>query len=383
MARVAIFGFDGFGVGEYATPETIENMIGANTGNMLFWSAIKSLFSDEYEYLSKVERTFSSWEYVNRSFNVLIKPAANHLDPKILHPLMVDYLSKINIPIFVLGIGAQLSSVDEIVTAKSKFIEHPHCTKFIDVLNDKSPVVCVRGNTSAQFLYEVGYRGVIEITGCPSQTLSMEPELGKIIAMNLNSLKEKLQNNKPVKVQHVLPSQWDHHLTWTVDKVHDFFRADELIEVQQSGGVENFTRYFDRFGLNTDSKYSKRNPSEPVMFFNLESWAAAIGGVDFSVGSRIHGNILATQLGVPSLVVSHDVRVNELSDQLALPWVDLNEFRAITGRSDILNHVRFDPVRFDTTRKENVSKIRKSIETLGLNPSEKIRRLTTGKETLI
>jgi hypothetical protein len=379
MKRVAILGFDGFRVGEYESPANIEKRIGANTGNLLFWSAIKSLFSDDYEYLSKVERGFPSWDYVNQTFDVLIKPAANHLDPKILHPELVNYLSKLNIPILVLGLGAQLSSVDEIKLAKSKFVTLAHCTKFIDVLNDKCPVVCVRGQSSAALLSEVGYRGIIEVTGCPSQTLSMELELGKTIGLNLNLLVEKLQNNSAIKAQHLLPSQWDVHLAWTVDKVRKMFGSDQLIEVQQSGGVENFIRYFDRFGLNTDIQSSDRNAIGPIMFFNVESWAAAISAVEFSIGTRIHGNILATQLGIPCLVISHDVRVNELSDQLALPWVDLDEFKAISGRSNLCKYIRFDAIRFDKMRIENLTKFRKSIEALGLKSSAKLRRLTTSQ----
>jgi hypothetical protein len=266
----------------------------------------------------------------------------------------------------VLGLGAQLSSVDEIKLAKSKFVALAHCTKFIDVLNDKCPVVCVRGQSSAELLSEVGYRGIIEVTGCPSQTLSMELELGKTI--DLTSIHWwKLQNNRAIKAQHLLPSQWDVHLAWTVDKVRKMFGSDQLIEVQQSGGVENFMRYFDRFGLNTDIQSSDRNAIGPVMFFNVESWAAAISAVEFSVGTRIHGNILATQLGIPCLVISHDVRVNELSDQLALPWVDLDEFKAISGRSNLWKYIRFDAIRFDKMRIENLTKFRKSIEALGLS----------------
>lgn len=378
MARVAIFGFDGLGVGEYASPEYIERTIGANTGNLLFWSAVKSLFRDEYEYLAKVGRPFPPYEYVNQTFDVLIKPAANHLDPKILHPQLVEYLEKLDVPILVLGLGSQLSSLDDFEDAKTAFASAPHCVRFIDVLNDKCPTVCVRGDTSAQLLHELGYRGVIEIAGCPSQTLSMEEGLAKTIADGLGALSQKLRNGQPIRVQHLLPSQWDSHLTWTVQRVRELFASDELIEVQQSGGVENFSRYFDRHGLNTESPMTSRNGDrgDPVMFFNLESWASAIRDIDFSIGTRVHGNILATQLGVPCLVVSHDIRLNELCAQQALPSVDVDEFKEIEGRSAVAEHIRYEADRFERMRVENLSKFRRAIEAVGLTPSEKLMRLT-------
>jgi hypothetical protein len=54
-------------------------------------------------------------------------------------------------------------------------------------------------------------------------------------------------------------------------------------------------------------------------FTDATSWMEAMRTVDFVVGPRIHGVMLAIQAGTPGGVIAHDSRTHELCETMAIP----------------------------------------------------------------
>lgn len=52
---------------------------------------------------------------------------------------------------------------------------------------------------------------------------------------------------------------------------------------------------------------------------NVPGWLEHLAGVEFSYGTRIHGNIAAILAGTPAYVLAHDSRTAELAEYHAIP----------------------------------------------------------------
>ena len=61
-------------------------------------------------------------------------------------------------------------------------------------------------------------------------------------------------------------------------------------------------------------------------YCSVQQWMEDSARFDFSVGMRLHGNMIAFQVGVPTLWVHHDSRTRELVEAMALPGIALAEF---------------------------------------------------------
>ena len=66
-------------------------------------------------------------------------------------------------------------------------------------------------------------------------------------------------------------------------------------------------------------------------FLAVPAWMEFIHMMDLSIGTRLHGNMLALQAGVPTVFVHHDLRVAELIDTMKLPAIHMNEVGSLPG----------------------------------------------------
>jgi len=58
--------------------------------------------------------------------------------------------------------------------------------------------------------------------------------------------------------------------------------------------------------------------------------------MDFNLGRRFHGSIIAMQAAVPSLMVAVDDRMREMLGFTGLPAVDINEIDKAENRSEFV-----------------------------------------------
>ena len=62
------------------------------------------------------------------------------------------------------------------------------------------------------------------------------------------------------------------------------------------------------------------------IYFSANQWMEDSMKFDFSLGFRLHGNMAAWQVGVPSLWITHDVRTSGLVNSMKLPSISCEEF---------------------------------------------------------
>ena len=60
------------------------------------------------------------------------------------------------------------------------------------------------------------------------------------------------------------------------------------------------------------------------LFYDIPVWSDFFQreNIDFSIGERIHGNLIALLNGVPAVVCPHDTRTRELAEFFEIPMVE-------------------------------------------------------------
>jgi hypothetical protein len=108
-----------------------------------------------------------------------------------------------------------------------------------------------------------------------------------------------------------------------------------------------------------------------ITFFNANSWMDYSKKFDLSIGTRLHGNMLAFQSEVPSIFLSHDSRTSELVDIMALPKCSLNSLSFISY-DELFDKVSFSGIDYDLNRVKIAKQYVDIIRKCGLNTSTEL-----------
>ena len=307
----------------------IENHTGGNIGNMMFTNSIvKTLMVDDettIDYINtrtaKLDKKYA--DFVNENYNFFLIPMANAFK-KNGHeelPKLANFVRMLNIPCAVLGIGIQRALVE------GKFSEiyayNAEAKDFISAILEKSPMIGVRGEMTADYLGELGFLPEKDYTviGCPSMFTfgSKLPELKKTILTpeSIVAFNSKIEheNNpdyaflaEPYKDFLVKSYREFPNMLYTVQQIDDarMIYLDSLMQERKKGKLYDVEKAITFTGVNAWIDYFKEN-------------------VDFSFGARIHGSIAAVLGGVPTITAPLDRRVYELADYHNIPMVCFND----------------------------------------------------------
>jgi polysaccharide pyruvyl transferase WcaK-like protein len=80
-------------------------------------------------------------------------------------------------------------------------------------------------------------------------------------------------------------------------------------------------------------------------FYNLEEWINFLRAKSLVVSTRIHGSIMALHAGVPSMLLWHDSRTQEIADHAALPSMPFSEFDLTQRPEQVQHRIDYDPYR--------------------------------------
>jgi polysaccharide pyruvyl transferase WcaK-like protein len=108
-------------------------------------------------------------------------------------------------------------------------------------------------------------------------------------------------------------------------------------------------------------------------FFSMRQWMQSSSELRFSMGARVHGNIVALQCGVPSLVVIHDERTRELADCLRLPSLMLAEFFRLGSLAEAIDAALAGVKHYVSRRRELGREFMALLDENGLVPSPELR----------
>lgn len=193
-----------------ASQIVLENLIGENTGNMLFPYSIMRILMREDTVITTVSidqffrsRQIAQW---NSEYDCFVIPLANAFrESFLLHLKYLTYLiNKLTIPCIVVGVGIQAGICGNKDTSQDF---DRTVSDFVKAVLKKSALLGIRGEFTAQYLKYLGFTEEKDYTiiGCPSMYLygaESAIQACKRVRYKIKS-KCQLQNQDPGKAEPV------------------------------------------------------------------------------------------------------------------------------------------------------------------------------------
>lgn len=317
-----------------------------NIGNIVFLDAInrslpgiKNISSRDYiKFQDKFDGDY-----------VVVLALANFLSDTWTAPKgFLKALSRNRIVLFSVGVQSQIDEEADITLSDD-------AKAILELARTSGTLIGVRGEISRRYLTKLGIESLA--IGCPSVhlappeiTCSTPLEKAKIctsntmrgfhrdIAKKVNSFALEycsgymLQTESaimadcmelPDEVVHFIANQSGnpHHADLLRNKFFDYGYYNEVSEQWQL-----LRAWF--------KQYAKFN-------YTVDAWRAYASQFEYCIGTRFHGNVMALQAGVPSLIIPVDARVADMVQFHHLPAISIEDFSYINKISDLTPHLDF------------------------------------------
>lgn len=222
---------------------------------------------------------------------------------------------RLNMPVHVVGVGAQSDydfSFDFLSGCREAAAE------FVGAVLDSGGKIGVRGYFTQEVVHKLGFSFEdCDVIGCPSIFINggglkiAKPELS---ARELRPM----FNGTPVWRHPQIGKYFEDYPQSVFVDQDKFYR---LLYLPHDLGRKELRYLADKNGF-----WLRMYLQGRIRFYgDYADWVRDIrdGGVNFSFGSRIHGNILPLLQGVPVYVTATDSRVRELAEYYSLPYEKL------------------------------------------------------------
>jgi hypothetical protein len=301
---------------DVVSPErTLEaNLIGDNSGNLLFLEAAHKILatSDATVTPDRFGAHRLGPDRINERFDVFVIPLANAFRPSFEANLvaLTRVIERLRIPVVVLGVGAQGTVAYD--AARLAPME-ASVRAFMTAVLDRSPSVGVRGEFTHDYLRGLGF-GDVEVIGCPSMFVAGDrlvverrvPALGpdSPIAMNVSPYVKAMA---PIVASHLDRYPDLRYIAQDLETLETLLWGDATPDGPMPPAMP------------TRSSHPLFQDRRVDLYVDPWPWIEALRAVDFSFGTRIHGNIAALLAGTPAVVLAHDSRTLELARYFEIP----------------------------------------------------------------
>ncbi|MFD6419519.1 polysaccharide pyruvyl transferase family protein [Streptomyces sp. NPDC060194] len=317
-----------------------DNVFATNTGNLIFSEAShKILEAPRTEIVSGGARTAdpAAASRINAEYDAYVVPLANAFRPSFEGQLkrLTQLIRRLDIPVVVLGVGAQTGlSYDP---SRLKAME-PTVKAFVSAVLDRSATIGVRGEFTESYLNDLGFRDV-EVIGCPSMFMNGGTFRVDKRAEGLTADSRIAVNGSHSAVRSGVGA--------IVSRTHRLypnlqFIGQNLVEAQQL----HWRDLSDP--VTAPLTTIPTHPAHPMfgedkvrVYVDPQTWIGALRDMDFSFGSRIHGNIAALLAGTPAMVLCHDSRTLELCRYFGIPHRKLTETPKDVDPADLYEQADF------------------------------------------
>lgn len=363
----------------------LENLIWENTGNMLFpYSIMRILMREDTKITAiSVNRFFSAAQAAewSREYNCFVIPLANAFRDSFLIQLkyLTALIKKLTIPCIVIGVGIQTgtSGIKETTQGFDRTV-----SEFVKAVLKKSSLLGVRGEFTAQYLKQLGFAEEKDFTviGCSSMYLHGR-ELPYRAVNELNerspvSVNCKIQISAKLNRFIFSSAKQFQHYTYVPQGIDDLLLLYAGVSVDR----EKFPRINKGYPWQLHSRICASG--HETGFTDVRSWLEFLKGVDFSFGTRIHGNIAAVLAGTPAFIFVPDGRILELARYHNIQHILAEDIKEDTDIFTIYENADFSSVqqghaqRFEHylsfLEKNGLSHIYMDGDPYGVSPFDKI-----------
>lgn len=304
-----------------------QNLIGNNTGNLVFGQAVYRLLSTSDAHLETSGLTGSHRRAINSRFDHVVIPLANAFRVSYVDRLdaLSTLIEHLTIPVSVLGVGSQ-ASLDGTYRVADRV--KPAATRFVRAVLNRSPSIGVRGEHTRDYLKSLGFGDEhVKVIGCPSMFM-YGPDL------HVEKKVESLTVESPIALN-VSPYVADMGPISLYAAEH-FPRLVYMAQNIQTLELMLYGSYQESktkaamvaSGVPITLEHPLIRSDRVRFFLDPKTWFEHLAQYDFSFGTRIHGNIAALLAGTPALLLAHDSRTLELAEYHEIPY------RTITSIED-------------------------------------------------
>lgn len=296
-----------------------------NSGNKVWLQGIVSELSTEENDIFFLDDN-ETWDEINNKYDAIVFSTANLLcryNIDIIDSLSIQF-EQSRIPIYVIAIGAQASSYDDVEQLVSD-ISLP-TKRFVNAIYNSGGELSLRGYFTKELLDRICPNSAF-VTGCPS--LFQNGRDLKICTPAVSRDSFKLAINGSYDLYKLAKKK--HYESHFIDQDCYFDYIYDQRKIRDS--LKNSANdYIEAFGISVTKQLLSHDIK---LFYDTTEWRNYFinNKITFSYGSRIHGNIMAILSGVPALVVCLDSRTREMVELFHIPNIKKEE----------LNLKKYDP----------------------------------------
>ena len=311
------------------------NVLGSNSGNLIYQYSIVKLMS-----LNNVEFSSNRYSYdldtakkVNEECEAFIIPLADAFREDFMVELksITNFIKALNIPCVVVGVGLRAPYEPNL---KNGFRFDKTVKEFVNAVLETGTILGLRGEITARYLKNLGYREEIDFTviGCPSLYMN-----GDRIPLKNIKFHEDMRLGTSFATNEEISGRF-------LNKVTERFKnhfyvgqvVDDLRTLYTGLSMESHGMYYP---CDINSRYYKDNRCK--FFINVPKWLQFMQTLDLAVGTRFHGTVAGLLAGTPSVLIKRDTRTRELSEYHGIPSVLLNDIKDMPTLENIITKVDF------------------------------------------
>lgn len=357
--------------------------IGGNQGNLLYqFSTHRALVRDDHDVRTISYGKFGKGpveeraEWINSECDRLVLPLSSSFRLQNLENLVLwaDLIERLDVPVTVVGIGAQLrlkdvrdgsfrpSRVTGVTASEAQIAEHEAAARrFVSSVLDRSASIGVRGEISKGYLQHLGFPADrVDIIGCPSLFM-----WGPDFQMPEKDVKLSRRSR--------LSLSFDHRIDATADlldrTITDYPRS--VVYMQETIGARMvITGDETRPEWNGDPRFPVQRSHRAFGQHRIEycptawSWIRHLEDYDFAYGPRLHGTVAATLAHTPAHLLVHDSRTLEVAEHHHLPHTLIEDLTPDSSTAEIAT--RQDYSAFNASYRENFGRFTAFLERNGL-----------------
>ena len=284
-----------------------------NVGNKVWMQGLISEISSPENEICFLDEN-EEWESINSGYDLIVFSTANlfAIEHKDYIRELADTFSHSSIPVFVIAVGAQAKSYDDIEILCNEIGNEVRL--FVDSIYSSGGELALRGWFTKEFLEKTCSNTAV-VTGCPSMYQN-----GRDVRVTKKQIsREEFAPIINGDTDQALTLLYKYKKSVYIDQDIWFFESYATDFWRESDDRKLFGKLVDRHGLLATKLFLDNRIK---LFYDVPEWRSFIISSDFSCsyGTRIHGNIMTLLCGVPALIRAMDSRTREMAEFFGIPY---------------------------------------------------------------
>lgn len=360
----------------------IMSLTGGNIGNLAFRHALRGVVDGLEAYRTVLYAQALRQAKAGEISDVLVS-CANWLGAserlEAANANRARVFEAIDAPVVSFGLGVQ-AKLDAGLPGLG-----PHTLRLAKILGERARYLSVRDEITQETLAAAGITNTV-VTGCPSNFLNPDPELGAAIAARAASAAAAAPAWQDLRIA-ISEISHGHRMTGRLIADHlallrsapAFYviQSPELLPFVLGESAEAPRAYLVNNTFEDRAEAARVLRAKALHFSAMDAWLDFSRTCALSLGMRIHGTMVPLQAGVPSLLIAHDSRTAGLAQIMGVPRLSPEAYLAgaKAGLAGLLETIAGAMEGYDARRAELAHTMAGYVTDNGLKPHPRLLAL--------